>query len=196
VSFGYSTLGFGAHPRGGGGSSTLLYDTFTDSDQPLTTHTPDIDTVGGGWTAPTADFSSIVSNEAKVTATDCINMVDVGATDVTIEVDGFIGAVGRYCMLIARGTNAINSGWRLYCLRGSAMALYENGDLRATGTISTSSPIWYNFKMVLSGTSIKCYQDDVLDIDYTISTTESYGNYIGVQANGTNEWDNILVTAP
>jgi hypothetical protein len=34
----------------GGGSGTLVYDTFTDTNGTnLTAHTPDIDTVGGGW---------------------------------------------------------------------------------------------------------------------------------------------------
>jgi hypothetical protein len=54
--------------------------------------------------------------------------------------------------------------------------------------------VWYTLKVEVSGTSIKCYLDDVLKFDITDST-HSDGT-VGVWGESQScEWDNMLVTA-
>ena len=186
---------------GGGGASTLFYDAFTDTDTTeLSTHTPDIDTVGGGWLKKSATEIDINSNRATPQGADCDYIADVGATDVTVSTKFYnVSQVSQYAMVNARSNNAGGSGWRAFCGQGGAPALYENGTLRATGSTTILAATEYTLEVIYSGTSIKVYLDSNLEIDYTITTTESYGNYAGIQIStgaAGNYHDNFLVTTP
>ena len=181
------------------GVTTLLSDTLTDTDATeLSTHPPEIDTIGGGWIDTFGPDMDIESNKAVVqTSSDALYMVDVGETEVTVIVKSELRG---YSMLICRATNAVNSGWRIYTQTGTgALQLYENATLRATGSLTLLLGNTYELKMICVGSSIKCYVDGGLEIDYTATGPDSYGNYIGIQGgiSGTGAtFDDIIVTTP
>ena len=156
MSFGYSVLGFGAHPQTPSGPVTLVYDTFTDADSTaLTAHTPDIDVVGGGWSS-SAGALKILSNKAKWgTASNSheTSEIQTNKSDVVISVDvnstaQFLGILGRYV--------DDNNFW-LAWMSKNTMRIYE----RTTGTDTerayqgAAAAFPYTAVFTFSGTSIE-----------------------------------------
>ena len=191
--------------RFAGGPTTLLYDTFTDTDTTaLSAHTPDINTTGGSWALLNSSDIQIISNEAKVVGSpgdNVLYLMNVGVTDFTLTATFKLSnQASCYAMFTTRAANSAGSGWRVQCVHNAKCVLFEASTSRATGTTTTfSDGTYYDFKMVLSGTSVKVYINDGLEIDHTIVTTQSYGNYAGLQLSRTAYpayCDNYKITVP
>src|SRR5690606_26980026 len=87
----------------------LVYDTFTDADSTaLTSHAPDIDAVGGGWTVvPTTVIPHIQGNRAASTGV-CGAVIDAGQSEYKITAKATVGGGGSqyaaiYCRYIDGG---------------------------------------------------------------------------------------------
>jgi len=67
----------------------LFYDTFTDADgTALTAHTPDIDTVGGGWVAGVSGLQIASNRCVPPTTGEHLNYFNTGVSNVRVGVDG------------------------------------------------------------------------------------------------------------
>jgi len=63
----------------------LVYDTFVDANgTALSSHTPDIDVVGGGWSYDAGSAFTINSNQLDIGPAICRAIIDAGAADVKI----------------------------------------------------------------------------------------------------------------
>jgi hypothetical protein len=168
-----------------------FYDTFSDEidGTAITAHDPEIDLEGGGWVsgqgAPT-----IVSDKAKIAGTNDRVGADIGSvTDYAVS--SITNEVSWYRLLFARGTST-GGGWRMEGGLGTYVRLYEESTVRQTSTITTAGD--QDWKIVVSGASIKCYVDGVLAIDYTATGTQVYGTYCGIQGAGNATFDDFKVT--
>jgi hypothetical protein len=200
----------------------LVQDTFSgESDGTLlTAHTPDIDTVGGGWvddgaTGPgDGDVLAIQSNavEPDQVAFDSVQraVVDSGASDVDISLDVTIDSN-------ADGTEGIL--FRYVDVDNHWQAIWGNGDSvhiwvidervsktytrRASVAFTPSATTTYSFRVVASGTSITATIDGGYQIAYTSSlyqTATKHGimgqsrDYVGAPATPP-AYDNFVVSA-
>ena len=81
--------------QGGGGGGPIVLDTFTDTNgTALASHTPDVDTVGGGWTSAYGT-QEIDTNKVKATtyvsfhgSSFSVAKIDASIADVFIEMTG------------------------------------------------------------------------------------------------------------
>lgn len=183
------------------GDGAIFRDTFTGTGD-LTAHSPDVDTVGGGWSNPysTGGGSPYLSGGVLVCdGADQFVRADIGETDVDITVDFQLNNhPNAYLILIIRSSGAVNNGWRFYMQNAvSTVSLLEGNTSRATGSFTPTHSTWYTARIVANGTSISCRIDGTEYINHTIVTTSSYGSYAGLQlsqSTGTNA-DNFVVLA-
>ena len=188
--------------RFAGGLGTLLYDTFTDTDTTaLSAHTPDINNTSDVWTLVYSSNLQILSNQVKPVGSDVLYLIDVGVTDVTMLTTAFrlSNNSSSYIKFVARAPSSVNTGWGVFGARDGVLLLYEGVTSRATGTTTLVQNTNYKLEVIYSGTSIKVYLDDSLEIDHTITTTESYGTHAGIQLSKLSyqsSMEDILITNP
>lgn len=140
--------------------------------------------------------------------TDCLYTIDDGTawTDYTVSVD--MHSIDNDVMGIAFRVQDVNNyylfrqkfgdsgNWDLEVqamVGGSPTVLQlidNNGS--SPGQVNDASQ-WYTFKVVVSGTNIKCYIDDVLKFDVTDSTYSSGTAGLWTWAETDSEFDNMLV---
>lgn len=124
--------------------TTLFYDTFTGSDGTLlTAHTPDIDTVGGGWVATTG-ATEIQSNRAVAKTYDASIIrvsADVGKSNHTLTgTCKIIGGPGTKLLgFMTRFQDASNSWYAYMDINGTRIQIAENATIRATTAVSIAS---------------------------------------------------------
>lgn len=206
------TVGFGKSAEV---ASTLVSDTFTDTNgTSLTAHTPDVDTVGGGWSLATATGSgsgtfTIENNKLEATRTSStyfpIGTIDVGQADVTIDVNltfetddfGFDGIVFRYqdqSNFWFATREATSGDFRI--LEKNAGVNTERASIAAGISAGTN----HDMQVVLSGTSITATIDGGNEITFSSSflETETTHGLIGVDradpSVGT-KFDNFQIAA-
>lgn len=198
-------------------SPYLSRDTFTDSDGTLiTNHTPDdgpawsvvsIANIGDDLGDPDIQnnqlrFTGEPLTEGSTADGDAI-IVDVGQADVTITVD-WTPAVGvdNRNSVVMRYVDADNF-WMFNVREPNAdMNLFEKSSGTTTAR-DTATKTWtegqtYALKVVLSGTSITCYVDDVEVLSYASATAHETETKHGVGRNlGADEtrMDNWEVTS-
>jgi hypothetical protein len=192
-------VGLGDKLTIGSGSSTLFSDDFADG-------------VITGWTSigedPMEESGNTFRTESGVN-TKCLYTVDAlaGVDDYTISMD--IKSVDDDVSGIAfRVQDASNyylfrqkfgdTDWDLDIQKmvgavGTNLATSIDNQGSNPGQVNDVNA-WYTFKVEVSGTSIKCYVDDVLKFDITDSTysTGSGGPWLWAQTDA--EFDNALVT--
>lgn len=145
------------------------------------------------------------------TNTDCHYKVDAGAAwadytfsaDIRSNDDDVIGITFRLqdasdYYFLSQGFGD-NDAWYLRLQKvvgGSATTIAGPIDNQggAAGQVN-SETTWYNLKVELSGTSIKCYVDDVLKFDIADSTFGSGTAGLRLESEKDSEFDNVLVVS-
>jgi hypothetical protein len=183
-------------------SGYLVQDTLTDSNGTvLTSHTPDVDSVGNGWQAGAGTFK-ITSNHVYLDSgigTVNNNLIDTGAADHSLAFDVTTGTstTGWGVNFRASASND-NLEAYLYPPDGKVYFVKNDGGSRsvltsaATGAAASTT---YDLDVVTSGTSVVISVDDTPRIDTTEShnqTDTSVGPWIfGAYSDG--YWDNLTV---
>lgn len=189
-------------PRYAGGPTILIQDFYTDTDTTLLpAHTPNIDTVGGGYTA-VQNGHVINSNEIRTSATVSIDIIDCGASDISIAMDarpnsnagapGGGGFIYRY--------QDVNNFWLAHVdVFNTRIVMYERVsstfNIRAETGISWVASQTYNITLDVSGTSHSIKVDGANEITYTSSALQS-ATITGIYDFLFVAGDNFVVTAP
>ncbi|UCG63506.1 MAG: hypothetical protein JSW12_12540, partial [Deltaproteobacteria bacterium] len=133
---------------------------------------------------------------------------DSGWTDYTLTVDvkGVDNDISGITFRVQDSNNYYifrqgfgdNDGWNLRIQKvvgGSATDLATAINNYGTNPGQVSSlTTYYQFKVVLSGTSIQCYIDNVLKFDITDSTYASGTVGVWLSSQDSSEFDNVVVT--
>ena len=174
-------------PSGGSAPAVLFYDSFTDTlGTSLPSHTPDVDTVGGGWTNNSESQTISETNTATENATNSasISSVDTGQADVVIEAtinqgraSGASGGSGvlfrftdtnNYWMAVGLSTGTNPWTWTIYKMEGgSGGSVVDAQGTTGGDAIISDVPV----KITLSGTDIR-FEMPSEGID--LSTTSSF----------------------
>jgi hypothetical protein len=192
---------------GTGGVSTLISDTFTDTNgTAIASHTPDVQAVSGSYrTIVTYNIDSniqIISNTARGTTNNLTTssaVIETGQSDVIVSAD-----VNRNGTGLNYGGTGLSfrcsgsTGYKVDLLRVSTPRVRLDrfdGVILAQPNFSWDNNTTYNLKVIASGSSIKVYVDDVLYIDVTDSTYTGTEHGISVLTDsGTNSFaDNLLI---
>jgi len=194
--------GLGGSGGGGTGSLTYVLDTFGGTTAALTTHTPDINSAGGGWTNQdsSGDFrtnsSGTVKDEAAGNSEHWVT-VDAGAADCVLRVtissgigagidSGFLVRIASTASgnAVTHDTNASESKiWRIaagsWTALSSATATWSNGDRHV---------------VVVQGTTIISYQNGT-ELTRAVSTQNITNTNFGLRrhAGGGIEYDNFSI---
>lgn len=175
------------------GGSILVSDAFTDTNGTLlTAHTPDVDTVGGGWLGTSS--CDIQSNRAQGNSTaGRENWIECSTADVVISGDLSLAAsVGgdKGPGLIARVADA-NNYW-LGIMWKTVIRIYEKTSgsytQRASTAFTAATETDYPATLTVSGTSIT-FNVDGTEISYTSSTHQTNTKH-GVRCDGGNTISN------
>jgi len=175
---------------GGAAGTTLVYDTFTDSDGVLLpVHTPDTDTVGGGW-ANNLQSQAILSNKCVENASGAVSIstIDCGSADVIITADCTFAqepttkiAPSNICFRYVDSNNYWYAGATDLSTTPWTWGIYENNagsqTSRASAQGSTTggnSTVTAAVQVILSGTSIQLIvADEGINVSYTSSLHQS-----------------------
>lgn len=161
-----------------------VYDTFTDVDGTnLEDHAPDVDTVGLGWIYRGSVQTTIQGNKGYADNTSSHD-IDSGLSDCTVEATFTIGADGGSgdgrCGLRVRINGSSHLAFRYIDGQLSLYSTAAGANLAASAfTMDVDTP--YVFKVVLSGTNIVCYVNDVEYFNETSSqstTSTLHGIYL------------------
>ena len=170
------------------GPTTLVYDTFTDTDATaLTDHTPDIDVVGGGWVFGLGS-ATVQSNVAATPAGDNYILIDCGQSDFRMSI-----TVANSASRILFRASDYNNLWLFYPADGT---LYERVGGGYTIRATTSSPVSYPciVSIVTNGTQIDCSFSTGGSLGYSSSTHQT-ATMIGFGCwTNTTGFDDIEVT--
>ena len=180
--------------------AVVVQDTFTEaSDTSLASHTPDIDTVGGGWRHDTSSFTVQASTETVVSDTigTTLATIDAGVAncivsgDVTIPVNPEIPANGFALRLSDASTywlarlNNTNS-YQLLRFSGGAT-------LVASQSIGIDEGVTYDFVVTLDGSTISATVDGSPMPDYTSATLNQTETRHGLRSIGGAIYDNFVI---
>lgn len=194
----------------------LIFDTFTDTNNTvIASHTPDTQAVSGTYrTVQTFGSSTniqIISNRAQGTSnstTTAVAVIETGQSDVILTCDvnknstGSVnggtgvafrvsGSTGYYVDYFADNSQSGRQILRFVEFNGTSTA--GRVDVDFTHSISQT----YTIKVVLKGSSIKTYVDDILYHDITNSTYTGTEHGISVLTNSTpKSWADNLSISP
>lgn len=182
----------------------LLYDTFTDDDgTDLSAHTPDIDTVGGGWTEESGDWE-ITSNQVyeKNVQAWAWARIDAGVYEGTWQIDKKCGDDAlqvQFCICYTDASNYIY----IITKAGTAGDDFFLGEY-VDGTPATlddadidfDKDTTYTIKVTRSGNAMEVFVDDVSKLSGTCdgSLTDT-DLFIRLQGSSLARFDNLIVTA-
>lgn len=176
----------------------LFYDTFTDTNgTAITAHTPDI---GTGWTHLDGSSSTSIQSNTIIgfggsTAWAC----DSTSADCTITALTHNNAAQHIGGIIFRSTvsTSLANSWLLhpddtqYVLYKITSGSFVSQD--TDSSLGSNIGVTRDTRIVLSGSSIKCYVNDNLLFDITDSSY-STATYHGFRFFQTNAWiDNFKV---
>lgn len=173
--------------------ATLVNDTFTDTNgTALEDHTPDTDSVGWGWGNLTGTWD-IQGNKAQpdgVTSAWNHVVIQSGDANATVEVDLTVagGATSAVRMLV-RAIDSTNF-WAIENQTGTdTLQIYEVlagvPTSRDSGAATMDAGNTYTLKVVLNGTTITAYWDNVETASYGSASKFSgipihgIGSYVG-----------------
>lgn len=188
-------VGVTLHEAGGSGSSIIVSDTFTRADSATTLGSAD---TGHAWTAYAGTWG-ISTNRAYQAAfgTDAPVAVDSGRADCTVRVtlaviQGITAAVG----LTFRLSDASN--WFRLVMSSDSLVLQKNtaGSLTVVTSVAVTRVDGMKLKVILAGSGISCYADDVLKFTVSDShnaTATRHG--LNVHSNNVARLDDFFVEA-
>lgn len=180
----------------------LVQDTFTGTNGTLlAAHSPDVDTVGGGWLNTKGNQFDIISNQAKLTVSAVsVQAIDCGVADYTMTCDCTMSAqaVATNQGLAFRVVDANSYFVFGYRELGTLLRLLEftGGSLtaRAASTETVSGTV--EMRVDVNGANATAYIDDVQKLTYG-----SVGNLtetkVGLHAEQTTNfrWDTFEVNS-
>ena len=176
----------------GGGivGGPLVFDTFTDTDGTLlTAHTPDVDSVGSGWSLLENSFE-IDGNRVKATG--------IGSRTAAIETnesDISISYIARY--LITGGETAavfrltdVNNYWMFFVTNNTdLMVIFERNGGGFTNRASVAVTVANNTDYAIAGTangqSLSCTFDGANEITYSSASFNETATKCGIRDSGT-----------
>jgi len=190
------------------GSTELVLDTFTDTNGvALTAHTPDVDSVGTGWVQTdfpgvTGGIIEIQSNQARMVgaAGDKIGVALINSGESNVIVTATItlsaGDLDGTQGIVFRGIDDANH-FRLVRINSTTVELRERvaaADITrgsVTGTFTSSAT--FEFKAVLSGTSITCTVDGGNEIAITSSVHQANTahGFTAIKVGGSNRFNTV-----
>ncbi len=185
-----------------------LLDTFTGADATaLESHTPDIDTVGGGWqlagyrtTDTPGGDGEILSNQLSLGTTNQGYVIDIGAADFDLSVDWYVAVGVDNRNLIVFRYNA--NGDMLYFQMREPQADWTLGQIvgDTITSLHTSAYTWtegatYTIRITASGNTITVYIQDALIVSDTITqfNTETKVGLMLSGGNAASRCDNLEV---
>lgn len=182
-------------------SPLLWQDTFTDSNGTLlTAHTPEVDTVGNGYTAPFGSSVEIWNNTAGANAGAVldITLADLGQRASQYQFDAILGSNAAAVIILYFRTDATRTNrWRLD-FKTTAFTLFEDNTQRDTVGHSLSSGTTVSVIVTDDGNNITV---DVNSGTYTLSytsTTHATETYWGIdhrsQADAVWAFDNMDIS--
>lgn len=195
--------------------STLLYDTFTDSDGvALPSHTiAPTNTLGATWAyysagSPQFLISSNKAYRGSGGGRNDICYVDALRADCTIECDMRLASGGGKVVIeLALRCSGLDAGLSLYFYYGSAtnnVSLYRMDTIASYGDISYSLSYntTYAVKVILSGSSVAWYMNNSLVYTWTSVTYNQSATKFGFTQWGADTvpnpyatWDNFKISA-
>lgn len=184
-----------------GSNRPLVLDLFVDTEgTALASHTPDIDTVGTGWTEVVSGIT-IESNRASDNQADRQAVIDAGVADCRIRVDlvansvNFTGIIFRY----QNSTNFLIAGADTIFSR---VAIWKNvagvfTNLAGNTTPAIPQGTAGTLDVRLLGSNIKLLWDGVEYLDITETTGQSETEH-GLYEDGDTwsadaTWDNFRI---
>ena len=182
---------------GASGPTTLLSDTFTDTNGvSLDAHMMD---VGAGWTLVAAAVVEVQSNRAEVqNSNEGIAHADAGQADVTMTATINLGTSGT-TGLSARLLNQQNY-WLIGISTSNAFSIFERSGgtytSRASSAPSISAGVDYAMSAVTLGSTISATLDGGNDINYASASFLQAETDFGLSLRSINDKaDTFLVTA-
>jgi hypothetical protein len=191
------------------GDTTLISDTFTDSNGTrLNAHAPDTNTPGGSW-AEHAGTWSINSNKVSPAAYASYTTIETGQTDMSISADfdlgdgPDLGSGDWFNNLIGRWIDNQNFMNARFLWQGNSPEIEfwdnVNGSTANFCAVSLIGDVTqnttYNMKMVVVGKKVGIYLNDKLVLECFTSNLTGTRAGIGVDSLGleTNTYDNFIV---
>lgn len=175
-------------------SPWYVEDFFSDPDTtPLANHAPDVDIVGGWWTELVGSWA-ISSNQARVDAVvaqDEFATIDSGRADVLVIADVTLtndGAGDHNVGLVFR-IDAANDWWLFWQDINDGNLRLGKFVLGSFTSVGSKSFVWPSgatkeMKVKLSGNSIECFVDGVLE--HSTVDSHNVGTTVhGMYSNGT-----------
>jgi hypothetical protein len=179
----------------GGGTSTLLKDTFTDANGTnIAAHVMD---VGPGWSVQGGSSWNIQSNQLNCVSGGRISS-DSGQSNVTASVDMTPTTGNQYMEIVVRLTDD-NNFW-MAALKNGEFSIYENAagvlTQRATTSPTISVGTTYHVQLVASGTTMTATLNGGNQISYNNATSNQTATKCGIRGFETGTvYDNFLVTS-
>jgi hypothetical protein len=191
----------------GEAESQLVTDTFTDSNGTgLSSHTPDVDSVGGGWIE---DFGSgadiqILSNKAEQTDNvptypGGVAFIDVGVADCSLSgVWRSNPTFGTNGGMVVRATDKDN-GWYIRLQNAGVFEILEriagSDTQRASVSPTVNLNTDYTITVQLSGTTITAQLDGGNEISYSSASFNQTETKHGIHLRrGGDKFDNLSIT--
>lgn len=168
----------------------IVSDTFTDTTgTDVSAHTPDIDTVGGGWSDDGANTCEIKSNNIGFSAANTSGWINTGVTDHGASFDVNAGGADNRWIVSARRNTALSGAETCYELNGQTgnNLLAFLSRVAGAGTIigatipyTLGASTTYDVELVVNGTSLEGFINGV-SIGTRTSSTITTGTYAGVR---------------
>jgi hypothetical protein len=163
---------------GGASFDGIILDTFTDADATLiAAHTPDVDTVGGGWSLLDGVGSILGDQVAHTDAGGNEFSIDSGASDVTVTADYTFAIDGLAQGIFLRGTGVTQD--HIACVIASAGT--SNPALR----IVVNGTIWTNLALTGEGPFVGetwpmsiTANGTTISVSFTVNGTEYTDSYV------------------
>ena len=180
---------------------TQFYDTFSELNVAITSHTPNIDLSGLGWADATGTPRCIANNFGGVSSGENSARFNMSVASYTLTVD-VTWSGGESFIILFRFDNATYlTGWNLQYLVGSLeWRLYDPaGALVASYGATLSNGATYAISIVVSGNNVDVSIDGTLRLSGSSATNNTkvvgYLFLLGPGAAPFTTFDNLLVVA-
>jgi hypothetical protein len=198
----------GAGPSGSGDpyADYALYDSLADDDATaITDHTPEKDSVGGGYQDGIGSGEyTITSDKVYLASGDAgynTDWIDAGLADCTVECNIKIGLTVANGLIVRASAgndnlevilDATNDRVRLYSNTNGSRA-----ELKTVTSVSLDTTSTYALKVVMSGTAIELFVDGVSKLTHTTThnQTDTGVGFWQWDNHESGRWDTLTVVA-
>lgn len=193
----------------------LAFDSFDRANSAVSLGSPD---KGAAWSALSGTWG-ISSNRAYMPAANSSNqraaVIDVGAEDFEIECEVFLSSTRAYIGLAFKHASATSFlATRISCDSANNTITLREITAATTGTLLVTGPkadfilgASYMLRVRVEGDRVRVWVDDVLQIDYTMTASQSAAFASSTSAglftrkdattgndDGTSRWENFTVS--